>query len=298
VPTSDRDTTQAPPPDYPIQFEADVVLSDGGTVLIRPIRTDDGPALARFHRGLSPILLGDPDVDAVIVVFTPTLVTHLDNVARTIAEVAAEPWDKPLVANLVGTDGIPEPMRATPTGAGTDTAEGGRRGVPSFPFPETAAQALARAVWYAEWRRRPPGGVPRLDAIDIRASHRLVEHALAANSDQQWLDPVVAGEVLLAFGIPVATLVPVTTAADAADLVRSLRSSPLLTGYRGTPPVDIAALEELLLRLSVLGQQLPEVAELDLNPVIAGPSGILVVDWRIRVGPAERRPPQDLRRLR
>jgi len=41
-------------PDYPVQFEADVVLSDGGTVLIRPIRPDDAAALARFHENLSP----------------------------------------------------------------------------------------------------------------------------------------------------------------------------------------------------------------------------------------------------
>jgi acyl-CoA synthetase (NDP forming) len=92
-------------------------------------------------------------------------------------------------------------------------------------------------------------------------------------------------------------VVPLTDR-DAADLVRSLRSSPLLTGYRGSPPVDMAALEDLLLRLSVLAEQLPEVAEMDLNPVVASPSGILAVDWRIRVAPAERHPERDLRRLR
>jgi len=49
----DRSSTPGSPPGYPSLFEADVVLSDGGTVLIRPIRPDDGPALARFHSGLS-----------------------------------------------------------------------------------------------------------------------------------------------------------------------------------------------------------------------------------------------------
>jgi acyl-CoA synthetase (NDP forming) len=85
---------------------------------------------------------------------------------------------------------------------------------------------------------------------------------------------------------------------DAADMVRSLRSWPLLSGYRGAPPVDVAGLEDVLLRLSVLGEQVPEVAEMDLNPVIAGPGGVVAVDWRIRIVPAERHPERDLRRLR
>jgi acyl-CoA synthetase (NDP forming) len=71
----------------------------------------------------------------------------------------------------------------------------------------------------------------------------------------------------------------------------------LLFGHRGTPPVDIAALTDVLLRVSRLADDLHEVAELDLNPVIAAQSGVLAVDARIRVVPAH---PQDpfLRRLR
>jgi acetate---CoA ligase (ADP-forming) len=70
---------------------------------------------------------------------------------------------------------------------------------------------------------------------------------------------------------------------DAAEMVRSLRSSPLLDGYRGSPPCDIPALERVLLGLSALVEVHPEVAELDANPVIAGPGGALIVDARIRV---------------
>jgi hypothetical protein len=81
-------------------------------------------------------------------------------------------------------------------------------------------------------------------------------------------------------------------------MVRGLRSSPLLFGYRGSTPVDSAALEDLLLRLSVLGQQIPEVTELDLNPVIAGPDSVVAVDWRMRLAPSDRHVGSDLRRLR
>ncbi|HEY8524666.1 MAG TPA: GNAT family N-acetyltransferase [Acidimicrobiales bacterium] len=84
---------------------------------------------------------------------------------------------------------------------------------------------------------------------------------------------------------------------DAAELVRSLRSSPLLFGYRGAPPADVAALEDTLQRVARLAGVVPEIAELDLNPVIVSPSGAVAVDCRARVAPVPKRPPPDLRRL-
>lgn len=74
---------------------------------------------------------------------------------------------------------------------------------------------------------------------------------------------------------------------DAREMLRELKGFPLLTGYRGSPPVDIAAVEELLLRVSALAEELPDVAELDLNPVIARADGVVVVDARIRIEQAE-----------
>jgi len=342
------------------------------------------------------ILLADPDVDAVIVVCTPTHAASVAGVAGALADVSADRPDKPLVANLVGYEGIPEALR-------------GEHAVPCFPFPETAARALARAAWYADWRRRPIGDVPTLDGIDLRPARSVVAGFLAEQPDGGWLDPVAGAQILAAFGVPVTPVTLVSSAAeaagaaariggpvalkvagilhktdvggvrlglarpeavaaaydemaaalaaagqgmagayvqamaapgvemiaglvndpafgplvmfglggvaaelvgdtalkvapltdqDAAELVRSLRSSALLFGYRGAPPADTAALEELLLRLSVLGQQVPELAELDLNPVIAGPDSAVVVDWRMRLAPTPDRSGRDLRRLR
>jgi hypothetical protein len=73
--------------------------------------------------------------------------------------------------------------------------------------------------------------------------------------------------------------------------VRSLRTFALLDGYRGAPPSDVAAFENVLLRLSALAAARPEIAELDCNPVIVSPHGAVVVDARIRVAaPAPPRP--------
>jgi acyl-CoA synthetase (NDP forming) len=78
---------------------------------------------------------------------------------------------------------------------------------------------------------------------------------------------------------------------DAEEMIHSLRTFPLLTGYRGAPKANLEALEELLLRISALVENHREVAELDLNPVIAGPDGAVVVDARVRIEPATPEPP-------
>jgi acyl-CoA synthetase (NDP forming)/GNAT superfamily N-acetyltransferase len=93
-----------------------------------------------------------------------------------------------------------------------------------------------------------------------------------------------------------ARLTPLTRA-DADDLIRGLHAAPLLFGHRGTPPADTQALADVLLRVSRLADDLPEVAELDLNPVIASPDGACAVDVRVRIAPAEHTDPF-LRRLR
>jgi acetate---CoA ligase (ADP-forming) len=83
---------------------------------------------------------------------------------------------------------------------------------------------------------------------------------------------------------------------DAAEMVRSRATFPLLDGYRGAPKADVAALEDLLLRVAALVEGHPEVAELDLNPVRALTQGVVVVDARVRVEAANPPPPLSARR--
>jgi acyl-CoA synthetase (NDP forming) len=73
---------------------------------------------------------------------------------------------------------------------------------------------------------------------------------------------------------------------DAADMIREIKGYRLLTGYRGHPPADVPAIEETLLRVSRLAEEVPEIVELDLNPVfaLAPGQGCRIVDARIAVG--------------
>ncbi len=79
-------------------------------------------------------------------------------------------------------------------------------------------------------------------------------------------------------------LTPLTDV-DAAEQVRAIRGFPLLDGYRGAPPADVAAVEDLLLRTAWLTGVAPEIAEMDLNPVRVFPrgNGLAIVDARIAI---------------
>jgi acyl-CoA synthetase (NDP forming) len=76
---------------------------------------------------------------------------------------------------------------------------------------------------------------------------------------------------------------------DADEMLHGIRGVALLRGYRGRPGADLDALRDVLLRVSYLGDQIPELLELDLNPVIAfAPGkGCAIVDARARVGKKE-----------
>ncbi|HVT67400.1 MAG TPA: acetate--CoA ligase family protein, partial [Trebonia sp.] len=87
------------------------------------------------------------------------------------------------------------------------------------------------------------------------------------------------------------------TEADADMLVGSVRSAGLPHGHLDAASPGAAALRDLLLRVSRLADDLPEVAELDLYPVIAGPGGAMAADARVRVAAQAQQDPF-LRRLR
>ncbi|SDS94136.1 GNAT family N-acetyltransferase [Actinopolymorpha singaporensis] len=81
--------------------------------------------------------------------------------------------------------------------------------------------------------------------------------------------------------------IPPLTDVDAAEMVREVRAAPLLFGHRGGEHADVAALEDLLHRVSRLAQDLPEVVTAYLQPVLARPSGLTVLGARVQVVPVE-----------
>ncbi len=75
--------------------------------------------------------------------------------------------------------------------------------------------------------------------------------------------------------------------ADVRRALRSLRTWPLLAGFRGSAAVDVEALVELVVAVGSLATEVPEVAELDLNPVLVRANGVALVDVKIRLAPAD-----------
>jgi acyl-CoA synthetase (NDP forming) len=117
-----------------------------------------------------------------------------------------------------------------------------------------------------------------------------VEMIVGALNDREF-GPIVlvgmggtAAELLRDRVLRIAPIGPI----EAGAALRSLRTHELLTGYRGAPAADTEALVDVVVRVGLLAHDVPELAELDLNPVIAGPGGVALVDARARIGATNR----------
>ena len=110
-----------------------------------------------------------------------------------------------------------------------------------------------------------------------------VEIALGVSREQRFgpLVMVAAGGVATAVLDDRTFLVPPISQQDAARAIRSLRAWPLLEGYRGSPAVDLTALERMIVALGQLARDVPQLAELDLNPVVCSAQGAVVVDAKV-----------------
>jgi acetyl coenzyme A synthetase (ADP forming)-like protein len=149
------------------------------------------------------------------------------------------------------------------------------------------ASAVARA---ARDLRRSLGAEQFLVQAMVPAG---VEMLVGVVADPRF-GPVVAcgagGTAVELLGDVQVRLAPVA-AAEASAMVRGLRTFPLLDGYRGSPRTDVAALEDVVVRIGALAAAHPAVAELDLNPVVVSPDGAVAVDARVRVAAVAPPPP-------
>ncbi|WP_399890156.1 GNAT family N-acetyltransferase [Streptomyces sp. BBFR51] len=187
------------------------------------------------------------------------------------------------------------------------------------PTPDDAA-AAARTIGYPvalkatapHLRHRADLGGVRLDLADEEQLRRAYAELAELFGKPAELRPVVQGMAprgvdtvvravidpaagaVLSFGLAGAAtqllgdvahrLIPVTDR-DATSLIRSIRTAPLLFGWRGSAPVDAAALEELLLRVSRLVDDHPEVVAVTLEPVVVAPRGLSVLGASVRLAP-------------
>lgn len=125
-----------------------------------------------------------------------------------------------------------------------------------------------------------------------------VEMIVGVVHDQQF-GPVVAcgaGGIQVELLRDVSVRLAPLSKEDAGEMIRSLKTYPLLTGFRGNPQCDVKALEEGLLRVSAMVEDLPQIAELDCNPFVVFEQGAVVLDARVRVAAVEPRPLRGVRR--
>ena len=117
-----------------------------------------------------------------------------------------------------------------------------------------------------------------------------VEMVVGVTSDPVFGPILVAGMggTLVELLSDVAVRIHPLTDVDVDEMLAGLRGYPLLTGFRGSDPVDVAAFKALLFRVSAMVEVVPEIAELDLNPVFVRRRGVAAVDARIRLARSQR----------
>ncbi len=182
--------------------------------------------------------------------------------------------------------GVPVALKAIASGLLHKTDAGGVRLALEGPDSvRAAAGEIERAVVRAGYR---------LDGLVVQPMAPTGAELIVGVVHDHSFGPVLAcgagGTTAELVSDVVVRITPVTDL-EAREMVRSLRTFPLLDGYRGAPRCDLTAIEDVLLRVTAMVEAHPEIAELDCNPMIAGPDGAVIVDARVRVETAAPPPP-------
>ena len=199
-------------------------------------------ATSDSYRVALEAVLEDPNVDAAIAAFVPPLGVRQVDVASSIVEAfrQREARDKPILAVLMGRQGLPE-----------GRAELNESGIPAYMFPESAARALASMVRYRQWLERPIQEPTRFD-VDDAAVRRIL--AGARTDRREHLKEHEALDVLAAYGVPVVKHRLVTTHAEARDAAEACGYPVVLKAVApgvlhktdvGAVRVDIRSAQEL-----------------------------------------------------
>jgi acyl-CoA synthetase (NDP forming) len=216
------------------------------------------------------IVAADPNVDALVVIFTPPLVTRAEDVARAIVDAAkSATFSKPVITVFLSARGVPDELKSRDIR------------IPSFAFPEAAATALARVARYGEWRARPRSEPPRFSDLRRDEAAALVATALARGDE--WLSLEETSTLLSCYGLSLVAQRIVATPRDAGEaagqiggevalkaiapgLLHKTDSGGVRLHLTGATQVSVAA-EEMATKLAETGQP---VSGFIVQPMISG----------------------------
>ncbi len=183
--------------------------------------------------------VGAPEIDAVIAVFVPPVAVTVEPYAQALRDAVAGA-EKPVVTTFLATEGIPDVLAVR-----DEEGNPVRGSVPSYPGPERAATALARAWRYAKWRSRPQSQVVRPVGIDPERARTLVDGWLDTTPNGRYLSDTEAALLLACYGVHIAPFRSVTTEDEAVAAAHEIgfpvavkatgaqwRHRPDLTGVR------------------------------------------------------------------
>jgi len=171
-------------------------------------------ANSETYRQALGLVLEDPGVDAAVAAFVPPLGIRQVDVAQSIVRARGTTPEKPLLAVLMGREGLPE-----------GKAELHEAGVPAYTFPESAARALAAMYRYRKWLDRPVPEPTRFE-VDRDRVEEILDRA-AADGHEGLTEPE-AMAVLQAYGIPVVEHRMARTRAEAVAAAQSLDGPAVL----------------------------------------------------------------------
>ncbi len=177
-----------------------------------PVDTTAG-ATAQEYEGILRVLAADKDVDAVLAIFAPAIVSETKDMEEALRKVALIFWryKKPLLGCFIGQKGL--------------SAQLGTRGhfIPLYVFPEEAIVALRRATEYAELRRKPRGKIPLIKDIQKTKARELIDAVLKNRTERPlWLSAAEIEELLGYYGIRQSKVVFAATAGAAKTVAKKL----------------------------------------------------------------------------
>lgn len=178
-----------------------------------PVDMTAGPRAGEYIKAMK-ILAEEENIDTLIVIFIPPIVTEPETIANAIRKVAPRfrEQGKTLIASFVSSHGAPAELGSKEEGY-----------VPTFTFPEASAGALAKACDYSEWLKRPAGTIPKFTNIDRRKGLQIVEEALERSTTRPlWLRASSAVELLNTYGINVVRTIMAKTAREAVKAAEEL----------------------------------------------------------------------------